>query len=275
MKTIVAATDFTPVSVNAVLYAADFAKVIGAELSIVHIYPMPLSFGEIAPIDLNQKDMFDELKQKLEQLKEKITARTSGKIKIITELIAGDVESSIKNYCKTVLPYAVVVGAESGNAYERFLFGAKTIDLMRKVDFPLIVVPQDSKFSMISRIGLACDLKDTVETLPVEEIKKLVKEFHAELHILHVSNEKISEFDAAKITESGNVQEMLLPLNPVYDFIQGSDAEEEILKFAEKKNLDLLIVVPKYDDLVYRIFQKSHSRRIVLHAHLPVLSVHE
>jgi nucleotide-binding universal stress UspA family protein len=271
MKTIIAATDFSPISVNAVEYAAGLAKVIGANLCIVHICASPIT--ETPVRELAQKEIFDDAKEKMYSLKEKITLRES-KINITTELLEGETVSCLSDFCEKVDPYAVVMGAESGNAYERFLFGAKTIDSMRRLRYPLIVIPAGSKFSKLCRIGLACDLKDAARTLPFNEIKTLVNEFHAELHVLHISNQKPGEFNTNKVTEYGDLHEMLLPMNPIYDFIRGDDVEEEVIKFAEKNRIDLLIVIPKYDEMMYRIFQQSHSQRLVLHAHVPVLSLH-
>ena len=149
------------------------------------------------------------------------------------------------------------------------------MEAIKRLDFPLIVIPQEAKFSRICKIGLACDMKDVIETVPIHEIRNIVNEFHAELHVLHVSPESVGEFDTEKKEESSDLQQMLLSMNPRYDFIKGIDVEEEIIQFAEKNKLDLLIVIPKYDNLLYKIFQKSNSDRIVLHAHIPVLTIHE
>ena len=47
MKTIIAATDFSPNSENAVHYAADMATVLGAELHLLHVYSIPIPVSEV------------------------------------------------------------------------------------------------------------------------------------------------------------------------------------------------------------------------------------
>jgi len=51
--------------------------------------------------------------------------------------------------------------------------------------------------------------------------------------------------------------------------------EKGITDFAEQQKIDLLITVPKKHNLLSKLFQHSHSKRLVLQAHVPVLSIHE
>ncbi|HVM86908.1 MAG TPA: universal stress protein [Puia sp.] len=275
MKKIVAPTDYSTTSVNAVNYAADLACAVNADLTIIHVFTIPVTYGEVPVQEFSAKEIFEGAEESMNILRKKIVARVGEKIKIHTELIEGDVVVSIKDYCKSVQPYAVVMGSESGNAYERFLFGAKTVSAMKRLSWPLLVVPPEAKFESIQKIGLACDLKEVIGSTPVDEIKNLVNEFKAELHILHVDTKHPGSFKAETITESGWLQEMLSGLKPQYDFIEGDDVEEEINRFAEKNKLDLLIVIPKKRHFVDKIFQHSHSKRLVLHTHVPVMAVHE
>ena len=46
MKTIIAPTDFSPISLNAVNYAADMAVSINADLSLLYVCLLPITYGE-------------------------------------------------------------------------------------------------------------------------------------------------------------------------------------------------------------------------------------
>jgi nucleotide-binding universal stress UspA family protein len=158
---------------------------------------------------------------------------------------------------------------------DRVFFGSNTINAMRQLTCPLIVVPPDAKFTNIKKIGLACDLVKVADTLPREEIKLLVNEFNAELHILHVNTENETHFSPVTITESGSLQRMLQDLNPQYHFLNNTDVEEGLSQFAEANKLDLLIVVPRKHSIIESLFRKSHSKKMILHTHVPVMAIHE
>ncbi len=276
MKTIVVPTDFSTISLNAVNYAADLACVIGTNLSLIHVCIIPFTLSEVPPPTINMEEFVTDAEEKIRELKEKINYRLGEKLTIYTVVKQGDVVSEIDEYCNTVNPYAVVMGAESSGAFERFLIGGgKTISSMRKLSWPLIVVPPEVKFVSMKKIGLACDLRDVVETIPGNEIKSLVTEFHAELHVLHVKKEGEDDLGPESVEESGWLQEILVGLNPKYHFIRGTDIEKSISEFAEQNELDLLIVIPKKHNLISKMFQHSHSKRLVLQTHVPVMAIHE
>jgi nucleotide-binding universal stress UspA family protein len=275
MKTIIAATDFSPLSTNAVNYAADMACMTDAQLVLFHVYALPMAMGDIPVANYNIEQMEAEAELMIGKLKEKLVERTGNRIIIHTEVRSGDVLTQLLDYCSKIKPYSVVFGAESASGIERALFGGKTLSALKKIQCPLLIVPPLTKFSNIRKIGLACDMKDVVESVRVNEIKELVKEFGAELHVLHVSEETKDTFSQETIEESGMLQEMIGDLHPKYHFINEPVVEKGIIEFAEKNKLDLLIIIPKKHSLVSRLFRYSHSKELVLHAHVPVMSIHE
>ena len=275
MKTIIAATDFSPVSLNAVDYAADMACMTDAQLVLFHVYAVPMALTEIPVANFDIGQMETDATMLIEQLKEKLLGRTENRIIIHTEVRAGDVLTQLSDYCSKLTPHAVVVGAESASGIERVMFGGKTLIALKKIQCPLLVVPPFTRFSNIRKIGLACDLKDVVDSVRVEEIRELVEEFGAELHVLHVSEETRDTFSPKTIEQSSLLQEMLDGMNPKYHFINEPVIEKGVIEFAEKNKLDLLIIIPKKHGLVSRLFHYSHSKELVLHAHMPVMSIHE
>jgi nucleotide-binding universal stress UspA family protein len=276
MKTIIAPTDFSAASLNAVNYAADMACVIGTSLSLLHVCPIPVSFSDVPAPAYSTAELVADAEEQMKLVKEKLLYRTRNSLKINTKIKQGDVVLGIDEYCHTLNPYTVVMAAESNSAFERFLLGGKTINAVRQLAWPLIVVPPNVQFTNIKKIGLACDLKNVIHTIPIKEIKDLVKEFNARLHVLHASSEADGTLTAETVEETGWLQEILGGLNPEYHFIKATeDVEQGINDFAEKNNLDLLIVIPKKHYLISKIFKHSHAKRLVLHAHVPVMAIHE
>jgi hypothetical protein len=101
-----------------------------------------------------------------------------------------------------------------------------------------------------------------------------VKEFSAELHVLNVDY-KNSHFKPGTPQESVLLHTLLEDLNPKYDFIEDSNIEAGIEKFAEKNDLDLVITIPKKHKLLEGLFRKSHTKDLIFHSHLPIMCVHE
>lgn len=274
MKTIIVPTDFSGNALYAANYAAELASMLGAGLNLLHVYTLPAQVTEV-PFAFDITQIEKDAATSLAAIKEKLITRTGGRVAITTAIKQGDVMTEIAAYCEAIKPYAVVMGAESMGAFERLLVGGKTLSAVRKLPWPLIIVPPFTTFKNIRKIGLACDFREVVESVRAKEIRDLVREFKAELHIIYVTDEYGSSFDNETIEESGLLQEMLGDLKPKYHFINEPTIDDAINRYAEKNKLDLLIIVPKKHKLLDRIFSTSESRRIVLNAQVPILSLHE
>ncbi|CAN5494156.1 hypothetical protein BH11BAC3_BH11BAC3_00930 [soil metagenome] len=271
MKTILVSTDFSPAALNAVNYAADMAVAIKGDLLILHVNQFPVVYYEL-PIESSENYKLDEIEKLLNNLRQQISINTSGKINIKTELVTGIFYNELKAICDKVEPYAVVMGSQGTTAADRLLFGGHTVHAMTHLIWPLITVPPKVSFLSVKRIGLACDLQQVEENVPIDDIKTLIKDFNAELHILHIG--KIDEFNPDVVFESGTLQRMLEPVKPTFHFIQNKNIDAGIIEFAAHNDINLLVVIPRRHSLLDHLVHNSHTKQLVLHSPVPVLAYH-
>lgn len=273
MKKILIPTNLSSISLNAVNYAADLAVAIGADISLIYVCPIPVSYGDIPIPVYNYDEFIADARELLEQMKDKIAARHKAALKVDVEVKIGELIPAIKAYCDEIQPYAIVMGAESNGTIERFLFGGKTIDSVKYLSWPVIVVPPDIQFSKIRKIGLACDFRD-ISLIPVDQVIGLISNFNAEFHILHVMP-KDSGHNKTAAHELTWLEKKLEVLKPHSHFITGKDEDRLIEDFAAEKKLDILMVIVKDHNVVEGIFHHSHTKRLLLDARVVVMTIHE
>lgn len=271
MKTIIVATDFSSCAKNAAAYAAEMALAINAGLHILHIYEIPVVYMEI-PVAMTDGELTASAELAMNKLKESLILKTGNKLSISSEIITGRFFTELDSVCEKIKPYSVVIGSQGTTAAERLFFGGHAVYAMKYLGWPLITVPQGAKFSAIRKIGLACDFDNIAETVPVEEIEAVVKDFHASLHVLNTA--KQHEYNTDVVYEAGVLREKLKELRPEYHFLNNVNDEKGIMDFAEKNQLDLLVIIPKRHDLLDKIFYKSHTKQLVLHSHVPLMALH-
>jgi nucleotide-binding universal stress UspA family protein len=278
METIILPTDFSPVATNAMNYAVDMAMELNASLLLFHVYQIPVSYNsnadEVVPlpvIDINELEKIN--KERLSALKEEIEHVTSGKIKIFTELKMGVLVNELEALCETVQPFAVVMGNKGAGLIERLLVGSSALSTIRRLNWPVLIVPPGAVFKGLQKIGYTCDFKDVSDTTPVEILKEWTMAFGAELEILNVNYNRDSA-DKKSREQEEMLRSILGEINPKFFFINNQDVEKGVHEFAESNNVDLLIVVPRKHNLLESLFQKSHSKDLVFHSHIPILSVH-
>jgi len=271
MKTIIVATDFSAAASNAAMYAAEMALVIHADLYLLHVYQVPVIYVDI-PVALAADDIQDEAEKNMRKLKKELLGKFNGKIQIESEVREGFFFEDLQTFCEYKQPYAVVLGSKGNSAAERLIYGTHAVHIMKHLNWPVITVPPGAKFASITRIGLACDFNDVLGTVPAEEIKVLVNDFNAELHVLNTgSNDK---YQPEVLEQSALLKRMFGKITPVYHFITNSNTDEGITKFAEAINIDLLIVLPRHHSLIDSLIHSSNTKQLVLHSHVPVMSFH-
>ncbi|RYF88094.1 MAG: universal stress protein, partial [Chitinophagaceae bacterium] len=241
MKAILAATNLSKVSTNAVEYAADMACALNAKLFIIYVNPLPIIYNDVPIPGDAFASMVEGAEKELEKLEEDINSRTQHRCEVHTQLVEGTVEFHLEEYCKTLNPFAVVMGTETSSILERTLFGAKTLTALKHLHWPLIIVPEDAQYTPVRKIGFACDFRDVRETVPVKEIEELVHAFNAELHIIHASSDSGDSYRAETVAQSEEIRNLLAGLHPKYHFIKTLNIEEPVMAFAEQHHLDLLI----------------------------------
>lgn len=275
MKTIIVPTDFSPIATNAMNFAADMALNINASLMLLHVYQVPVSMTDVPVVLVSAEELKTSSEIKLQEIKEAVTHVTSGKVKIYTEARLGDVSDELEDVCKSIHPFAVIMGTRGTSGVERALFGSTTLTAIRHLKCPVIVVPPGKEYgSGIKKIGFACDFDKVVETTPIQFIRDMVKEFGAELHVLNVDHEN-KHFKPETPEESLMLHTLLQGLEPNYHFINNPDIEDGINEFVEKNNIDLLITIPKKHKLLEGLFKKSNTKQLIIQSHVPVMCVHE
>jgi nucleotide-binding universal stress UspA family protein len=271
MKTIVVATDFSPAALNAAYYAVNMATAINAGIFILHVYEQPVIYSEV-PLTTDTEQALQKAGKEIEKIKDLLTSKTNKKIHMEAAVIEGVFFDKLKEVCEQIHPYTVVMGTQVNTAAERLLFGTHAAYATRHLPWPLITVPVEAKFMAIKKIALACDFDNVTDTVPVEEIKMLIEDFNAELHILNAGKEEV--FNSDIVFQSGLLKEMLEGIPSNYHFISSKNTDESIISFVENNKIDLLVVLPKRHSLFDKLLHKSHTKQLVLHSHVPVMAMH-
>ena len=273
MKLIIAPTDFSAISDNAIKYATDMANAMGCSLMLVNIYQLPISFSEVPLVTISLDEIRKISEEKLVELKQNLETITDGKIKIYTESKLGEVGEEITKLTDTLSPFAIIMGTRGTTGAGRFFMGSNTISVISKVGVPVFVIPPGVRFKPFRKIGLATDLREVVDHTPVAKIRELVQFFNAELHVLNVDYHR-KHFTPSTPEETMHMDSLLAGMNPLYDFIENKNIDEGLNDFAEKNDLDLVITLPKKHSMLERFFEKSITRELIHETHIPIMCIH-
>ena len=270
MKTIIVATDFSPVSLNAAAYAVKMAKSLGANILLFNVYEVIPNYGEIM-INVDVEIFKKSAKTEILKFRSELLLQTNADFDIATEVRLGNFKDELRSLCEHVNPYAVVMGSQGKSAAEHMLMGSHAGKTISNFTWPVITVPPDITFSGIKKIGIAYDFEVAIEDDLIADIKLLAQDFHATINILNVTRE--DEFDENFIFLSRMLAHSFKPFAVKYHFLSSANTDDGILDFVNSNAVDLLIVMPKHHNLFQKLFHASHTKQLVLHCHVPVMSL--
>jgi nucleotide-binding universal stress UspA family protein len=276
MKTILVPTDFSSTAKNAAMYAINFAKQLKYERIILYnAYQTPLTTDpDIAMINtVDITELEKSSKTNLENFKMllKPYCDASVTLDIISEY--GAVTYDINEICKSNEVDFIVMGVTGVGKVEETLIGSFAIDVARRSEVPVIIVPPDATFTKIEEVMFACDFSKVVETTPVESIKKLLDASEAKLFVVNIDHNN-KRFNSDTPFESLMLDTLLYDYKPEYRFIDDPDFVEGINKAALDKQVDLIITIPKKMGWFEGLFKKSRTKMLAYHSHVPLMVVH-
>ncbi len=271
MKTIIALTNFSESSNNAAKYAAEMCGALHAELVLMHVIQMPVSF-EVPLTEYEYNTVQQDAQDELIKLKQKILVNCKGDIEVTTRVTTGSMPHEIEDVCENKNPFLVVIGTDRRHWAERFIFGSNTFNTVKNLHYPVLVVPQDATFKNIERIALASDFHD-IDEVPVEILRQLVEIFDATVDIIHVNSSTDDEIKNA--VAFAHLKDHLKEFNPQTHCITGSNVEQAVNNYAEQHREDLVMVISRKRNFFDSLIRKSQSKQITLDPHIPVLAIAE
>ncbi len=273
MKTIIVAVDFSPMSLNAADYATAIAKNIKAKLHLLHVCSSPqIVFGDTMET-ISVKDLLENGETRMAILKNNLAGQAGDIITIQSSVVLGDFFNELEDLCFNEKPYLVIMGCQGKTAIERVFLGSNTLYTMRNLNWPVLAVPPVAQYKEIKQIGLACDFSKPVDALPIADVKTILEDFNAQLHVINVGRK--AHYNSDIVFESVRLDDILKPFEPKHHFIDHNDIDEAILEFMDTEKIDLLIILPKSHSLIERLVYKSSTKELSLHTRVPLLSLHQ
>ncbi|MDQ6530492.1 universal stress protein [Flavobacterium sp. LHD-85] len=276
MKKILFPTDFSDAATNAFVHALEFAKVVNAELILLHTFEIPVYDSQFFPenyasiyssIELAK---FETFKDEIPKLRTIATERNLEDIVIKHRLMDGDLIYNLKNAVEEDQVDFVIMGTNSASDWTKFFTGSNTESVISGVEVPVLCIPIDAKYKKVKTIGFTTRYREK-DKKELKKVLKIAKKTDAKVKCLYVrtSNSDVTE-EARKEFEKEfageNVEFLVLP---------SDDVKETILDFVLYKDIDILTTITHKRSFFESLFDSSFSKKIAKEVTIPILVMHE
>jgi nucleotide-binding universal stress UspA family protein len=260
MLQVIVPLDFSETSFNAAHYACNmYSKRNDVNIILYHYY----SGSE----DVNMAHNY------LDSLKKELLA-CAAQIETYTE--SGDnFIDSLNAYAHVRSAYMIVMGLTGKSGLAQRFYGTNTLKMAEKNVCPVLIIPEDARFSQIENVVITSEMKYVEESPTLLTIKRVLQDFKPSVHVLNVDDSHyISLTDAFK-DERDKMELLLKDFNPEFYFMRLYDFHEAVNLFTGDKNIDMIITAPKHHSFYERLFKTQHTKKMIYQSKVPVLAVYE
>jgi nucleotide-binding universal stress UspA family protein len=274
MKRILVATDFSACAANAMDYAMEMARVLKVEVIVVHAIG---TFEGIFNNTYNALYIEEYYNSKREALKNWAKTFSSKPgfeaVDLLTVCEVGTVSTVITKFIDAN-PVELLVMGTMGSTGITGLFGSNASTMVEKTKTPTLIIPLESKFSTNPVITLATDFATTLSRSDLNALNEVLKGFGSEkLNVLNVMD-RVPDFQANKEGEDV-VRKMVSVPHVEFQYIKEDTPTEGIINYIISSQTDIVCVVKRHHNLVYRLFNTSTVNKVVHKSLKAVLVLHE
>ncbi|MBL0342524.1 MAG: universal stress protein [Bacteroidetes bacterium] len=261
IKKILSPVDFSVNSLNALKYAADFARSSGATLFVLHVSDPDSLINDLKG-NLSPEHMLDLLKK--EPFLQGVKFNTILKKGNISNLI---LEESRRNDIDLV-----VMGTQGAGNMIRTLVGTNTTKVVEKSECAVLAVPLEATYSSIKKVVLAVDLEHRSDHL-IEDLVNTVKIQQSAVLLVYVGVDKEGHFerDLEKLTDEMKSRTAYSKI--LCKVIHSDNFPGDLEGYALDIEADILVMITHHRGVFEAIFDPSETQLYAYHTTIPLMVI--
>ncbi|WP_113663271.1 universal stress protein [Pedobacter nanyangensis] len=271
MRSIIVATNFSPLAENAVNYAAAIAEERQLELVLFNSFTLPLHASNSLLPASSIEEIIDQNLKRLQKRAHDLSEKHG--ITVFAEQIFYGMQDELP---RLIAKYntALLVFGMSEKSVEQSYMGNTTTAAIKNLDFPIMAVPAGLSYFGIKKVLFACDDLSLVPKTVFDRINEVAQGMGAQVEVFHVEKhlEKMKEMDEksfSEITRKGEHPGIVY----LYKGVLSNNVISEIAKEVAVFGADILIMSPKKYGFWESIVHRSKTRLMAAGLQVPLLSI--
>lgn len=275
IKKIIVPIDFSETSNNALEHGAFLAKLIKAELLLVHVLEKHFQkFLIVAPsVQFEMpSNIFGIIQDRLNEIAENV--RMNYGVNALTLCTEGVISDEIVSIATSEKADLIIMGTHGTSGLSEVFLGSNAFKVVTLSDIPVLTVQSHTTRIGFSSILLPVD-NSTHSRQKITPVINLAKSYSSSIHLLGLLTED----------EKSNLEKFTLKIDQTKQYIHKSGvpvvAQVEVannlakhtIGKAVEMNADLIVIMTDQEDDFTGSFLGPYAQQIVNHSKVPVLSI--
>jgi len=271
--------NFEPYTVNAIRYSMLLAQRFETEITLLHAYT-PLYDSDIEESNVDDFKI-NSHQRALEQLNKLQKASLSipelKNLRIKSKVIDGYPEDVIPAFCEEYSPDLVIMGTCSKGETIKELLGSVTLDVIKKVQYPVLAVPKDYVLNInkLNNVFFLTDFSKGQYT-SLHKLVRLLMSFDTVIHNVQYCAGGKEKADDVLLNEyldycNSTYRNQLM----MCEYIYGENILSASKAYIEENNIDLLAITRQKRNLISKILHPSLTKTMLFNVEIPMLFFHQ
>jgi nucleotide-binding universal stress UspA family protein len=261
--------------------AARFAVNLGSQLNmdeiillnvVVPAHHQQVLYTPGQPVDATgfpSNDLIEMITaQHTDMINEKAKELSINNLKIRPVVKINNSIADINKYMKEYDAGLIVCGSYDSFSFMEILFGSGTEKMVRKIDYPMIVITEKPMFNTIKNIAVAIDVEEKTNG-GMDSIIYVARHLHAHLQLVYVIDN--DGLKAAKAIEK--LQQLAKKYN-ISDYsinvLNNESTENGLYSFVRKFNPDMMAILSQGKGKLNKLIFGSKSEEMIKELKIPV-----
>lgn len=276
MDNILLLTDFSKNSLNAIDYSINLFKgntcnffILNVKNSSSYTTDDIMASENKSIYNIIVKDVKDELDSIVLDLKTKSKTEAFEFESIVDY---DNLTSAINQVVKSKSIDLIVMGTNGITGAKEFMFGSNTINVIRTINCPTLVIPEGFVFRKANEILLPLDVQDELSSKAFSNASKFAYRFSKKTHVLRIKPNSESFPEEKK--DKKDLVYYLKNMNSEYHAVNDIPMNYVIDCYIQTRKIDLMVLLVQSEGLLERFFIGSQTTRISNSLRVPLLVFH-
>ncbi len=272
MNKILLLTDFSENARNAALYAIKAFDPDQFKFILLNSYDRIYTTTEVT-YSLSEQ-MHIQSQENLAKEADILRQRSGSNILFEKFSFLGFLSEAVNQIAASKKPDLVVMGTKGETGLPAILIGSHASSLIKAINLPLMIVPEQASFAGFENIVLAADEQTILKPHHLEPLVQLARIFNSRIQIVNVYKD---EKHAPPVQgEQGKTLLGQFPGNMAeIHYIQDAHKGHGLARFTHDQPCDLVVLVERSRNYIVDLFHRSLTKNLALHTDIPLLVLHD
>ncbi|MEQ9300639.1 MAG: universal stress protein [Cyclobacteriaceae bacterium] len=268
MTTILFPTDFSDRANKGLVQVAGLALRSKSKLIVYHAYNRPYSeTGALEHVDKLLKNVERLIDGKFKSYLKQIDDLKSIQCEFVKEL--GMFTEGLINVAKKKKVDLVAMPTKGAKGLG-MIWGTKTATIVKELNIPVLVIPDNTNLEDIKKTGLVCDYSNQTDYHTLDLLRCIAEALGLYVDVVTLNrNEKEMTHEDKAYRQI--VRKKLEGISTSFSFTFHSYVDDGIIDYAKENDIGMITILPKNYDFLDSIFHESFTEQMTYLSPLPLL----